>query len=156
MFACCPIICLYVPSSVLRCLLQFPHKNDVRFVFTSSCLQEGLCLIYFICVCLRIHVVVSNTYCAVFLFCQSSSILPDCSFLIAPSVISNVYLHTYLSNNSPPFTNSSTRYMCCGVSQISFNRIYNINNRTTKTLPTIWGTYMKLVTKYQIYAINSC
>ena len=30
----------------------FPHKNDVRFVFTSSCLQEGSCLIYVICVCL--------------------------------------------------------------------------------------------------------
>ena len=25
-----------------------------------------------------------------------------------------------------------------------------------KTLPTIWGTYMKLETKYQISAINSC
>jgi hypothetical protein len=25
-----------------------------------------------------------------------------------------------------------------------------------KTLPTIWGTYMTLVTKYQISAINSC
>jgi hypothetical protein len=25
-----------------------------------------------------------------------------------------------------------------------------------KTLPTIWGTYMKLVTKYQISAINTC
>ena len=25
-----------------------------------------------------------------------------------------------------------------------------------KTLPTIWGTYMKLVTKYQICVINSC
>ena len=25
-----------------------------------------------------------------------------------------------------------------------------------KTLPTIWGSYMKLVTKYQISAINSC
>jgi hypothetical protein len=25
-----------------------------------------------------------------------------------------------------------------------------------KTLPTIWGTYMKLVTKYQFSAINSC
>jgi hypothetical protein len=25
-----------------------------------------------------------------------------------------------------------------------------------KTLPTIWGIYMKLVTKYQISAINSC
>ena len=28
--------------------------------------------------------------------------------------------------------------------------------RVKKTLPTIWGTYMKLVTKYQISAINSC
>jgi hypothetical protein len=26
----------------------------------------------------------------------------------------------------------------------------------SKTLPTIWGTYMKLVTKYQISAVNSC
>jgi hypothetical protein len=25
-----------------------------------------------------------------------------------------------------------------------------------KTLPTIWGTYKKFVTKYQISAINSC
>jgi hypothetical protein len=25
-----------------------------------------------------------------------------------------------------------------------------------KTLPTIWGTYMKLMTKYQIPVINSC
>ena len=25
-----------------------------------------------------------------------------------------------------------------------------------KTPPTIWGTYMKLVTKYQIHVINSC
>jgi hypothetical protein len=25
-----------------------------------------------------------------------------------------------------------------------------------KTLPAIWGSYMKLVTKYQISAINSC
>jgi hypothetical protein len=25
-----------------------------------------------------------------------------------------------------------------------------------KTLPTIWGTYIKVVTKYQISAINSC
>jgi hypothetical protein len=30
------------------------------------------------------------------------------------------------------------------------------NPMGTKTLPTIWGTYMKLVTKYQISAINSC
>jgi hypothetical protein len=29
------------------------------------------------------------------------------------------------------------------------------NPMDSKTLPTIWGTYMKLVTKYQISAINS-
>jgi hypothetical protein len=30
------------------------------------------------------------------------------------------------------------------------------NPMGSKTLPMIWGTYMKLVTKYQISAINSC
>jgi hypothetical protein len=30
------------------------------------------------------------------------------------------------------------------------------NLMSSKTLPTIWGTYMRLVTKYQISAINSC
>jgi hypothetical protein len=35
--------------------------NDVRFVFVCICLQEGSCLIYVICDCLRI--VVSKTYC---------------------------------------------------------------------------------------------
>jgi hypothetical protein len=53
-------------------------------------------LVYNVCVCLRI--VMSNTYCAVFLFCFPSSCFPmllislDCPFLIAPSVFSNVYL----------------------------------------------------------------
>jgi hypothetical protein len=45
-----------------------------------------------------------------------------------------------------------------------FNVYKNQQNRQTgsrnlmgpKTLSTIWGTYMKLVTKYQISAINSC
>ena len=32
----------------------------------------------------------------------------------------------------------------------------NRNLMGPKTLPTIWGTYMKLETKYQISAINSC
>jgi hypothetical protein len=44
-----------------------------------------------------------------------------------------------------------------------FNVYKNQQNRQTgsrnlmgpKTLPTIWGTYMKIVTKYQISAINS-
>ena len=52
---------------------------------------------YVICVCLRI--VVSNAYCAVFLFCLCSSmsmsmspVSRDCLFLIAPSVFSSICL----------------------------------------------------------------
>ena len=80
----CPIMCLYVLSSMVWCSLLFLYKNDVRFVFVwglmsylrylclfGSSLYDGSCLIYVICVCLR--VVMSNTYCVVFLFCLSSS-----------------------------------------------------------------------------------
>ena len=55
-----------------------------------------------ICVCLRI--VVSKTYCVVFLFCFSSSMLPvflDCLFWIAPSVFSHVYLMVNGTHPSP-------------------------------------------------------
>ena len=68
-------------SSLSWCPLWFPHKHDVRSVFTSSCLEEGLCLAYVVCVCFRI--VVSNTYCVVFLFCFCSS----CVACIASFVI---------------------------------------------------------------------
>ena len=78
------IMFLYVLSFVLR--LRFQHKNDVRFVFTSSCLS---CLLYVICDYLRI--LVSNTYCVVFLFCFTSSCVRYCPFVIASSVYSNAY-----------------------------------------------------------------
>jgi hypothetical protein len=42
---------------------------NLYVIFTSSCLWEDSCLIYVVCICL--HVVVSNTYCVVFLFCFS-------------------------------------------------------------------------------------
>ena len=54
------------------------------------------------------------------------------------------------------------RKMC--IYKCMLNVYKNQQNRQTgsrnlmgpKTLPTIWGTYMKLVTKYQISAINTC
>ena len=72
-FLCSPIMCLYVLSFfVLWCPLRFLHKNDIWFVFTSSCLQKGLRLIYAIYVCFSI--VVSNTYChIVYLMCTLCS-----------------------------------------------------------------------------------
>jgi hypothetical protein len=89
---CLVLLCVFTLSSVWWCPLWFPHKNNVRFVFTSDCLWEGSCLIYVICVCLRI--VVSNRHCIVFLLCFSSSCVPYIAnfsgspFLIAPSVYS--------------------------------------------------------------------
>ena len=83
-------------GSVLWCPLRFPHGDDVRFVFASCCLVEDSCLIYVICVCL--HILVSNTYCVVFLLCCLRLVYPmfsvslDCPFLIAPWVFSNGYL----------------------------------------------------------------
>ena len=84
-------------------MLRFPEKNDVRFVFTFSCLQEDAFLIYVISVCLRI--VLSTTYCVVFLFCLSSSLctlccqflwivhLFYCPFRILQRLIMTKYLH---------------------------------------------------------------
>jgi hypothetical protein len=46
-FMCFPIMCLYVYSSLLWCPLWFPLKNDVRVIFTFSCLLEGSCLIVY-------------------------------------------------------------------------------------------------------------
>ena len=54
-------------SSVLWRLLRFPHKNDVRFILTSSCLYEWGLVSYYV-ICVYLHIVVSNIYCVVFLF----------------------------------------------------------------------------------------
>ena len=67
---------------VLWCPLLFWHRNDVRVVFASSCVWEGSCLIYVVCVCLRI--VVSKTYCVVFLLYLYSS-------CVLYMVVSNTY-----------------------------------------------------------------
>jgi hypothetical protein len=42
------------------------------------------------------------------------------------------------------------------INLLLFRQTGSRNLTGPKTLPMIWGTYMKLVTKYQISAINSC
>ena len=67
-------------------------KNDVRFVFTSSCVYEDPCPIYGY-LCLFVNSGVQH-YIAVVFFRVVYLILPDildCPFLIAPLVFSNVY-----------------------------------------------------------------
>ena len=85
--------------------------ENVIITFQEIVLTAYLCwrtrVIYVLCVCLRI--VVSNIYCVVFLFCLSSSCEPyvasfsGLSFLIAPSVFSNVYLNLYLMIKTTPY-----------------------------------------------------
>ena len=93
------LVCTMFPVS-LDCPLLIAHSVFSN-VFTSSCLQEGSCLIHVICICLRI--VVSNTYCGVFfvlfffVLC-TLYMLPvsvDCPLLIVPSVFSNVCLQYF-------------------------------------------------------------
>ena len=47
-------------------------------------------------------------------------------------------------------------HICSMCIKINSQQTGSRNLMGPKTLPTIWGTYMKLVTKYQISAINSC
>ena len=62
-FLCCPSMCFYVLSSAMS--ITISTKNDVRFVFTSSCLYDVSCLISylsFVCVCLT-HIVLFLCFC---------------------------------------------------------------------------------------------
>ena len=79
------VVCVFAfCSCVLRCLLRFPNGKNVRFVFTSSGLYKDSCLMYAICVCL--HIVVSNTYCGVFLCCFSWFCVPYIASFSALSI----------------------------------------------------------------------
>ena len=52
-------MCLYVLGTVLWCPVRFPHKDDVQFVFTSTCLLERSSLTCYLCL---LRIVVSNGY----------------------------------------------------------------------------------------------
>ena len=94
--------------------LRFPHKTDVRFVFTSGQLFLGGLMPYLRYLCLFTYSGVQHILCYVFLrlvypmlpvsldcFCYVFlrlvyPMLPvslDCPFLFATSVFSNVYFH---------------------------------------------------------------
>ena len=52
--------------------------------------------------------------------------------------------------------NGHIQNVCSMCIKINSRQTGSRNLMGPKTLPTIWGTYMKLVTKYQISAVNSC
>ena len=80
---------------VVQISIKFKSRLNLKCKLCS-------CVVYVISVCLRI--VLSYTYCVVFLFCLSSSWVPyvvnfsGLFILIAPSVLSNVYF-MHISTN---------------------------------------------------------
>ena len=93
---CVVLLCVFtfVLSSVLWCLLRFPHKNDIRFVLASSCFSQVWCLSYVISVYFCVYWCSAHTVvCFVFLrlVYPMLPISLNCPFLIAPSAFSNVY-----------------------------------------------------------------
>jgi hypothetical protein len=59
---CCPIVSLYVHSSVLWCPLRFLHENDALFVFTSSRAHVLLCVLCMFAYSDVQHVALSNDF----------------------------------------------------------------------------------------------
>jgi hypothetical protein len=56
----------------------------------------------------------------------------------------------------PSIVAEKNEHICSMCIKIKSRQTGSRNLTGPKTLPTIWGIYMKLVTKYQISAINSC
>jgi hypothetical protein len=76
-----------LPFFMLSYYVSLHSEFHVMMSVTISpyklCLYGGSCLIYISCVC--IHIMLSNTYCVVFLFCLSSfcvSCTQCCQFLL--------------------------------------------------------------------------
>ena len=96
---------LFLSDTTTIVQLRFSHEDDVRFLFTSSCLYDGSCLnLHYLCLLahrgvshiiyfsfffvgfvgvffIDLCMVVSNMCCVVILFCFSSSCVPSSSGL---------------------------------------------------------------------------
>jgi hypothetical protein len=79
-------------------------------------------------------------------------------------IITTLYIYFFLHyfnklnkmNCEIMFTYDTSTYMFNVYKNQLSQQTGSSNLTGQKTFPTIWGTYMKLVTNYQISAINSC
>jgi hypothetical protein len=84
----------------------------------------------------------------------------DVSFQFLSS-FSRLFVQEYetdccLRNRTDKNTNNMNCELMLTYDTPALQQTGNRNLTGQKTLPMTWGTYMKLVTKYQISAINSC
>ena len=108
-------------------------SNDVPFVFTSRCLQAGSCLIYVICVCVRIVVSKNILWCCFVFHPLVYLMLPvslNYPFLNAPSVFFTVYIN---SRTIWTQINTWSQPMCSRIQAFIF---FIINGHDTETEST--------------------
>jgi hypothetical protein len=72
-FCCCPIMSFFGLSFLLWCSLRFPHKTMFNSSLPPTVCRRLMSYLRYLCV---LCIVVSNTYCVVFLLCLSSSCVP--------------------------------------------------------------------------------
>jgi hypothetical protein len=99
---------------------------------------------------------------------RQSVLINHQSVLINHQSVFNIFLSNYWWQKSDIWSQASYRYAILWEAFLDPSDSYFLfadlvgfythwrNLMGPKTLPTIWHTYMKLVTKYQISAINSC
>jgi hypothetical protein len=78
-------------------------------------------------------------------------------YILYMPILSRIFLSNYWWQKSDIWSQGA--YTKCMFSVYKNRQSRQTGSRNLmgpKTLPTIWGTHMKLVTKYQISAINSC
>jgi hypothetical protein len=105
-------------SSVLWCSLRFPHKNEILFIFTSSCLQyEGSCLINVISVCsvpLYLQLFVWGLMSYLHYLCLFGSSLPPVVYSMRAHVLLTLFLFVrFLFTSSCLYEDSCLIYIIC-------------------------------------------
>jgi hypothetical protein len=114
----------------LSTIFQLYHGNDGRFVFSSSCLYEGSCLI---CVCFRIVVC--------FFFCLSTSCVSGLSYFFITLRCSLKPAIIFIFRNGQPYPKISLFCHIYGISHLcEVKELYESCNRKQDLLNAS-GTY---------------
>jgi hypothetical protein len=98
---------------------------------TASCLWEGSCPVYVICVC--VCIVVSNTYCVVFLLCFSSSCVP---YVASFSGLCIPRTHICMIVHFPPVLGTDTSIKSVRINLGSYSHPIVVNWRGYVSVPS--------------------
>jgi hypothetical protein len=91
-----------------------------------------------------------------FLFADFVDFYTHWTYILYMPISSHIFLSISLKNHKWSFLQDVNCELMLTYDTPALRQTGSRNLTGQKTLPTIWHTYMKLVTKYQISAINKC